>query len=423
MIPMELPSAALHYAPNWRVNEFGAIELDDDGTKKKGAGSRSSSRQPFGYRDPNAKGTASSTASSIKPRDSGIDMQRIVRSAMVMSGATSTAPVASAPKPAVPQPAFRIFDETGGLAPYEPRQSNHSKPPQARPSPFAEELLVRRTKALSIADPSPRASEYMLRSPSAMSAMSATSSISGMGSDAETLLRMVERLDTVVDITQSRKGSYRQQMPRPVSPACGPKMWVTRYVDYTSKYGLGFLLNDNSSGVYFNDSTKTALVPDGETFQYVERRRSEETPDPRRLDSTVETYTLSDFPESLKKKVTLLKHFRNYLLEQQKDEDEAAVGSDAGPYATNLVYVKKWVRTKHAILFRLSNLTVQVVFYDQSEILLTPDDRYITYVDKNRKRATYHFTDELVGSSPELEKRLKYTKEIMSQLLSGRQQR
>jgi len=24
--------------------------------------------------------------------------------------------------------------------------------------------------------------------------------------------------------------------------------WVTRYVDYTSKYGLGFLLNDGSAG-------------------------------------------------------------------------------------------------------------------------------------------------------------------------------
>ena len=33
-------------------------------------------------------------------------------------------------------------------------------------------------------------------------------------------------------------------------------VWVVRYVDYTSKYGLGFLLNTGSAGVYFNDSTK-----------------------------------------------------------------------------------------------------------------------------------------------------------------------
>eukprot|EP01032_Pedospumella_encystans_P018690 gene18690-21269_t len=37
------------------------------------------------------------------------------------------------------------------------------------------------------------------------------------------------------------------------------KVWVVRYVDYTSKYGLGFLFNTGSAGVYFNDSTKIVL--------------------------------------------------------------------------------------------------------------------------------------------------------------------
>ena len=126
-------------------------------------------------------------------------------------------------------------------------------------------------------------------------------------------------------------------------------------------------------------------------------------------------------PESLKKKVTLLKHFRNYLLQQQQAcEDEAYADSQSDAFAsTDLVYVKKWVRTKHAILFSLSNRTVQVIFYDQTEILLTPDVALLTYVDKHRKRFTHNFNDELVGSSAEIEKRLKYTREIMLQLLSG----
>jgi len=256
-----------------------------------------------------------------------------------------------------------------------------------------------------------------------MSTMSASPSSVVIAGDGEILPRMIERLDAVLDITQSRKGCYQPQLPRPVSSSCGPKKWVTRYVDYTSKYGLGFLLNDGSSGVYFNDSTKTALEPEGETFHYIERKKVEDLDGLRRAEAIVETYPLSSYPDTLKKKVTLLKHFRNYLLEQQSsDEDNhAATGSgSAASTSTNFVYVKKWVRTKHAILFRLSNQTVQVVFYDQSEILLTPDERYITYVDKNRNRSTYSFTDELVGSSAELEKRLKYAKEIMTQLMAGR---
>ena len=79
-------------------------------------------------------------------------------------------------------------------------------------------------------------------------------------------------------------------------------------------------------------------------------------------------------------------------------------------------YLKKWVRTKHAIFFRLSDQTVQIVFYDHTEVLLTPDERHITYVDKQGKRSTYYLTDELVGYNSEIAKRLKYTKEILQQL-------
>ena len=48
-----------------------------------------------------------------------------------------------------------------------------------------------------------------------------------------------------------------------------------------------------------------------------------------------------------------------------------------------------------------------------------PDERHITYVDKERFRKTYYLTDELVGYNAEIAKRLKYTKEILHQLLTG----
>ncbi len=31
---------------------------------------------------------------------------------------------------------------------------------------------------------------------------------------------------------------------------------VKKWIDYSSKYGIGYLLNNRSYGVYFNDSTK-----------------------------------------------------------------------------------------------------------------------------------------------------------------------
>lgn len=159
------------------------------------------------------------------------------------------------------------------------------------------------------------------------------------------------------------------------------------------------------------------LERDGETFRYIERKKTDEAETPHQREALITSHTLSSYPDSLQKKVTLLKHFHNYLVEQQK-KIEGNDFMEAGNEADS-VFIKKWVRTKHAILFRLSNQTIQIVFYDQSEILLTPDERYITYVDKQHNRQTWNFDDNLVGSNPEFAKRLRYTREIMQQLLTG----
>lgn len=45
------------------------------------------------------------------------------------------------------------------------------------------------------------------------------------------------------------------------STGIGPKndVWVKKWVDYSSKYGLGYLLSNGFVGVFFNDSTKIVL--------------------------------------------------------------------------------------------------------------------------------------------------------------------
>ncbi len=50
------------------------------------------------------------------------------------------------------------------------------------------------------------------------------------------------------------------------------QVWVTKWVDYSSKYGLGYLLSDLSAGVFFNDSTKIVAESTGSQFYYYERK-------------------------------------------------------------------------------------------------------------------------------------------------------
>ena len=48
-------------------------------------------------------------------------------------------------------------------------------------------------------------------------------------------------------------------------------VYVTKFIDYSSKYGLGYQLSDNATGVFFNDATKIVMEEKGSTFFYYER--------------------------------------------------------------------------------------------------------------------------------------------------------
>ncbi len=209
-----------------------------------------------------------------------------------------------------------------------------------------------------------------------------------------------------------------------------PSVWVTRWVDYTSKYGLGYMLANGSIGVYFNDSTKIVLSSNGNNFEYMERTSARAakiaalkglaSPEAQRA-----SHTLTDFPTTLTKKVTLLKHFKSYLKGQDESRSDVPSKDEidalkAGSGDQSMIYVKKWVRTRHAILFRMSNRTVQVAFFDKTEIILASQAKLVTYVDKSRKRTTYSLYEITRSKRSEIQKRLKYTKDILQQLISGK---
>ena len=137
----------------------------------------------------------------------------------------------------------------------------------------------------------------------------------------------------------------------------GPSCWVKKWVDYSSKYGLGYLLSNQATGVFFNDSTKIIIDPNGHTFYYYERKAVSTS----EKQDVMQTYNLTDFPKDLQKKVTLLQHFRSYLennKEANGDEISSPKSMAQAIPGVSPVYVKKWMRTKHAIMFRLSNKIV-----------------------------------------------------------------
>lgn len=190
-------------------------------------------------------------------------------------------------------------------------------------------------------------------------------------------------------------------------------IYVQSYADFSNKYGLAYKLCNGIIGTYYNDSTKLLWNPITDYGEYIDRSK---------LDR--EKIKISSPREELKKKTTLIKYFESYLSKgisegspQIRGRKEMVVNKNNK--TSDFIYVKRWLRTRHAVLFRLSNRTVQVCFFDNSEILLKNDALTIVYTNINGEKKTYSLNE--IKDLHEVSKRLKYTKDLLTQIINKKQ--
>ncbi|CAH0475014.1 unnamed protein product [Peronospora belbahrii] len=213
-------------------------------------------------------------------------------------------------------------------------------------------------------------------------------------------------------------------------------LWISQWVDYTSKYGIGYMLSNGESGVYFNDSTKLILSADGKVFEYIGRQSNYAAGPETRV-----RYSTESFDPVLSKKVTLLGHFKGYLVDARAENDEVDIlesqlaqsfvlsreddtdisvlgSSNGNKAAQSMVFVKKWVKTRHAVLFQLSNGTIQLNFFDKSKLMLSANARVATYLNRDGNLAVFSSSKVILASEPpDLGKRLRYAKDMLQQMV------
>ncbi len=76
------------------------------------------------------------------------------------------------------------------------------------------------------------------------------------------LSELYQQLNTVISARPTELDPLR--IDDAEDPACVPMLWISKWVDYSDKYGLGYQLCDDSVGVLFNDSTRLILCSSGE---------------------------------------------------------------------------------------------------------------------------------------------------------------
>ncbi|KAH6908386.1 Pkinase-domain-containing protein [Coprinopsis sp. MPI-PUGE-AT-0042] len=196
------------------------------------------------------------------------------------------------------------------------------------------------------------------------------------------------------------------------------RVFIVSWVDYCNKYGMGYALTDGSVGVHFNDSGSLVLSAEKEHFDYITSRRH----------GTIyvrKPHTLTSYPEELKSKVYLLKHFEKYIMERLYGEYNYTF--EDTERSKGMEWVQKYLRMKRVIVFKLSHDVLQFNFYDHSKLILSSNGLLITYIDKSYNLTRWTLQDVMAFSlnppsdasedeqkfNQKLVDKLKYCKEVL----------
>lgn len=236
--------------------------------------------------------------------------------------------------------------------------------------------------------------------------------------------------------------------------------WVSKWVDYSNKYGFGYQLSDRSVGVLFNDNCRMTLSSDAKSIQYLtsnatatdaaaaaaaavaaaalaaggvgvameesENAGSNAPPTgSEESDSGTQksqSFAIDSVPKTLERRVTLLKYFAKYM------DDNLIRGGDLifpkEPTERPLIpFMRKWFRTTSAIVMLLSNKTLQINFFeDHTKLILTTEEasgeHLLTYINEARQASTFRLLQLAhYGCCQDLIGRLEYARSMLRTIL------
>nr|XP_004542706.1 serine/threonine-protein kinase PLK3 [Maylandia zebra] len=180
-------------------------------------------------------------------------------------------------------------------------------------------------------------------------------------------------------------------------------LWVTKWVDYSNKYGFGYQLSNQNVGVLFNEGTHLSLCDQRKTVHYCLTNNKHFS------------FPSNSLPEQLRNQKQIVELMANYMEENLMEGGDLHCQEHVSAPPPLLL---QWVKTDHALVMLFNNDTLQVNFYtDHTKIILckSSDDAYLlTYISRERASCTYLLSmlNEM-GCTSELRHRLRYVVQLL----------
>ena len=195
---------------------------------------------------------------------------------------------------------------------------------------------------------------------------------------------------------------------------------ISKYFDYSSKFGFVFFINNTHIGICFNDFSniiKTMPEDGNEQSEYLHYEK-----DGQPYNALNETELLNYLSNKSTSKDIIKKFeiFKRIVEKHQKDFDEAKkLNNGFGPMGYNNMdgnkafFIKKFLISKNAILFRLSNKLIQIFFNDDTEMSFSTETTKFLYINKERNEISRDIQDVMNGNDKDLINKIKISKNLL----------
>ncbi|OHS92757.1 hypothetical protein TRFO_12312 [Tritrichomonas foetus] len=211
-----------------------------------------------------------------------------------------------------------------------------------------------------------------------------------------------------------------------------PEYAVQLFWDFSSKYGLGYILYNGCVGACFNDSSRIIMDPSEKYVQFYKTPHSPmETiiidegmekdimlkPNSKLIEETVKNeQSMKTAMKVHKKKITLVKHFAKELRKRTGTPKSLQMDDATESEQIPMDFVKYWGHNNDGYIFRMRDKSLQGAFNDKARMYIFAETKEIIYEDmKEAKTASlYDLTDH--SKDPELWKRFLTLKEIGKKL-------
>ena len=197
---------------------------------------------------------------------------------------------------------------------------------------------------------------------------------------------------------------------------------IVKFFDYSTKFGLVYLISSeyNYIGICFNDfstliqnanlsavDSKNKLI-----YNYFDKdHKNLVNFDELGLDSCIKSKQSN---KDLAKKCEIMRQIVNKYSQEVANLKPLYDNNDMSNYNLNkIVILKDFLKVQQATLLRLSNKLVQIVFSDQTEIMLSTEATDVIFRNKNGEEVFDSIQSIMASDSVEIIKRIKFSKNLM----------